>query len=241
MSLAYKLFGGIFIVTLLFVGGYYWLWIHPERFNGVARDYLRHEQKLTVDSVRWHRDSVGIMAIMIQKDTSIAKLTKEANASLAYGQQWKGKYNSQVALIDATSDRLTDRQRELLYYKQLVRNGTLAPGLADSLRKADAPEVIRAGLKTANREELAQRALDSLSESIGRFATANERLGRGLNLATTGLGRLSASAIAKKKGGIWPFNAKRRKQLKVLAGSSDSLRREVEKVSEIERILNNSN
>lgn len=232
-----KLFGGILVLTLLGVG-VVWLWNRPEWWNGAAGRYRTHETKLAGDSVRWQRDSVSMKREITRRDTIIGKLTKEARDAQLYGQQWQEKYNTSVAVSDATADRLTDRERELAYYKALQKNGTLAKLPDNTKLKPEDPVVIRAGLKTANREAIGKLALDSLGDVVGRLAVANNRLKSGLDAASTGLANASANARGKAKGGIWPFNVKRKRQLKAVAISLDSTKKAVDQVSDMERILN---
>lgn len=181
---------------------------------------------------------VGLKADLVVRDTAIAKLSREIAKALQFGNEWKGKFNAQVAESDATADRLSDREAELQYYHRMEEIGTLKTPIPIEQLQPHAPDVIRAGLKTANRVALGTKALDSLSRSVGQYAAATERLGKGLTTASQRFTEIANTARSQKKGGIWPLNSKRRKQLEKVASKADSGKKEVDAVSDLERIVN---
>lgn len=214
-----------------------WLW-HPENWSPLAKAHYQHEARLVGDSLRWHTDSLGMRREIVHKDSLIGVFRAQWQEAKNYGQQWKSYYQEAIVQKDALTDALTDRQRELAYYRALQKNGTLSPLLLPDSLKADRADVIRAGLKTAGREETGRRVIDTLSRALGIMQAGNARLKKGLQATGRGLESLSANVRLYKHGGIWPFNHKRRKQLKSIAGSLDSLRVEVERQSDLEIELN---
>lgn len=222
-----------------------YFWKRPEQWNGAAEHYKTHASKLSIDSTRWHRDSLGLLVVIDKKDSIIAKqdttirlLSGELKEAQRYASEYESLYKNQVAESDATIDRLTDKESELAYYKALLKNGTLSTVGDITKLTPNEPSVVKAGLKTAAREEVATNTLSAVQVSLGAYRAQNERFGKGLRLASSGLATLSQNAKASIKGGIWPLNAKRRKQAKRFAASADSLNWKVQKVTELEDILN---
>lgn len=222
-------------IVLIAIGVFIWSDLQT-RSNLVDRTKdLADTTRALVDA---RKTIVGLKKDLVGRDSAIAVLSREISKALQFGNEWKGKFNAQVAESDATADRLSDREAELQYYKRLQQNGTLiSPVSIDQLRP-QLPEVVRAGLKTANRERIGTKALDSLSRSVGQYSAATERLGKGLATASQRFADIGNTARSQVKGGIWPFNAKRRKQNKKIAAKADSAKKEVDAVSDLERIVN---
>lgn len=223
-----------------------WLWFSPEIWNGTAARYHDHATKLGADSVVWvrragiwHKDSVALRDTIATRDSLIDYQRGEWQKSIDYGLRWQDKYASQIAIKDAVTDQLTDREAELAYYRALLNNQTLPRAVGDiALLKPSNPLVVKAGLKTADREAVGKRSLDSLAESVGLMATATERLGRGLTIASIQLGQISANARQDMKGGIPIIRHRRRKQLKRVAEKADSAKQVIDKISALEIDLN---
>ncbi|WP_018622077.1 hypothetical protein [Spirosoma luteum] len=216
--------------------GLYWLWVNPDSWNGTASSYLnraerseQHERLLLIDSTttahRYHADTTRLREIA-------QGFRQQQQDAVTAGLQWKGLYQQQVMEKDETADRLTDSQARVQFLNQLVKNGTLAKGVTDTA------SVNRAGLKTAVREALGVRVIDTLSLALSLAVVANKRLSAGLKTAGAGMRTLSAQTRAMKRGGIWPLNVKRRNQLERSAVGMDSVVEKVEVLSELEQALN---
>ena len=165
--------------------GIRWLWTTPEGWNPRAGYYFSHANKLGLDSVRWHTDSVGLRIVIAGKDSvinvrdsTITLLTAEYNKAIQYGKEWKQSYAEQVAVSDATANRLSDNEKQLATYEKYRRNGTLRTDIKPI--SPEQSEVITAAFQTADREEIGRKALDSLGRSVGTYRAETERLGSGL-------------------------------------------------------------
>ncbi|MCX6218326.1 hypothetical protein [Spirosoma sp.] len=215
-------------------------WDAPEKWNPTAKAYLVHVVSLKSDSTRsgFKLDSLG--NVVKQKDVLIDKLTGEAKKALDYGNEWKGKFNLAVAESDANSDALTEREKEVAYYKALLKNGTLSADQVGEIQKLTPqnPLVVSAGLKTAARESVAAATVANLGQTVGYLQAANERLGKGLSTASVGLSQLSEQAKANQKGGIPILRRKRVRQAKAMQHKADSLKSVIDEVSDIEKELN---
>jgi len=223
------------IIVVVAIGVFIWS-------DLTTRSNLVDRTKELADTTRALVDArktiVGLKADLVVRDTAIARLSREISKALQFGNEWKGKFNAQVAQSDATADRLSDREAELQYYHRMEEIGTLKTPIAIEQLQPQMPEVIRAGLKSANRVALGAKTLDSLSRSVGQYQAATERLGKGLATASQRFTDIATTARKNKKGGLWPFNAKRRKQNEQTAVQAEAGKKEVEEFSDLELDLN---
>ena len=210
-----KWFTGAILVTGLFFL-LRWLWFSPEILNSTARGYLKHVDSLQADSTLKH-----LLIIDLRKTNK--KLVDEAKKAQDFGNQWKDRFKSAVAESDANTDLLSDKDQQLAYYKALLKALPAASVPSAKDIQGASPIIVKAGLKTANKLNLATTALDTMNRTVGYLQAANERLGKGLSTVSSGLTALSKQAEANQKGGIPIIRYRRVKQNKATKKTADSL------------------
>lgn len=241
-KLGLKIFGiaGLLVALITLFN---WLRKTPENWNDAARGYLTHATRLEGDSVRWHWDSVGLRKVIALRDSSIAKkdtaihiLTTEARKAQDYADTYLTQYNSVVAKSDGDAALLSQQEAELALFRAYKANGTLrtdSPTLSPF-----SPLMTTAGLKTANREVIGRKVIDSLALSIGQVRETNKRLARNAERTSVVLGSQIADIEKKKKGGIPILRHKRVVQLTSVQDSLRKQKKELDDTMALERVLN---
>jgi hypothetical protein len=231
------------IIAVLLFFGFRWLWLRPEILNPTARAYKTHVEALQSDSTNKHLEILNLGGVIVMKDSTIAKMGREykklegeIQKALAYGSEWKDRFSNQVARSDHKADTMTDQQREEAVQDAYQKNGTLPK--SPVLLPFNSPIVVKAALKTANREEIGRKVIDTLSTSVGHYKAATERLGEGLSAGISGLKVISKEAADNQRGGIPIIRSRRRKQNKKIQVKADSLIKKMEAVTDLEKDLN---
>ena len=220
----------IAVGVAVLIGGGIWLWSNRSEWKTSSEYFQKRTGKLEKDSIRWHRDSTKMKVII---DT----LNRQAENAKNYAYRYKNERDVAVAVSDQQTDQLTDQQKQMGYLKALLANKTLANlPTGDLIKALSRPDVVTAGLKTANREAINSKALDSLALSIGKRDDQIRGLKAGFGKTLTRFDSLGRTTEKKVKGGLWPFNHRRRKELRVI--SNDAARIQAEQTSELERLLN---
>lgn len=210
---------GLVLVVLLGVACWYWYKSHRGK---VAAE--THVEALQADSTKsWKLNG---------------KLQKQADDAIFFANRYKASRDSAITASDRNADKLTYSQKVVAYLKALVDNKTL-PAQPNRPIDLTADDVVTAGLKTANREEIQRNRGDSLAESVAaRDARILALREDKLNLKA-GLVEVKRKAGDKAKGGLWPFNIRRIKEEKQLEKfADDALKKSESEESELEREVN---
>jgi hypothetical protein len=195
--------GGLGILALTLIGVACWNW------RGEYKGRVFWQKRTTAV---W--DSLG--GIITVKDSQIRKLEKQAETSTAYAYQYKQERDKAIQEQDKAQAGMSYSEKLVAYYKRLVSNNTLPVAVSQEPGvKLTDEAVLDAGLKTANREAIVSERADSLEKSIGTrdgLILALKRDRERIKTKVQGIRTFSQNKAAK--GGIWPFNQKRKKQLR---------------------------